>query len=168
LDFASSIELLNKDQDAIQIEAKLIAAKLIDKIPVIYSLGNNEGVAVRFRQQINENSKMLAWHHVIPEMNHNELVGWTSKNENIAVVVLRSAYDFARNVKRLQVCKEVFQKYTSTIIEINGKGKSKLEQAIYLIHLTDWVSCFIADLRQVDPVEVKVIDHLKNELARVQ
>ena len=56
---------------------------LVNKIPVIYSLGSSEGVAVRFRQQINENSKLLCWHHTLPEMNHNELVGWTHKNDEL-------------------------------------------------------------------------------------
>jgi glucose/mannose-6-phosphate isomerase len=163
----ATIDLLNAEQHQIREEAKNVAEQLNGKIAVIYSLGNTEGIAVRFRQQINENSKMLCWHNVIPEMNHNELVGWTSKNENLAIVALRTSYDYPRNVRRLEVCKEVFKKYTSTLVEINAKGNSNLAQAIYLIHLTDWVSCYLAEIKQVDPVEVKVIDHLKAELAKL-
>jgi glucose/mannose-6-phosphate isomerase len=129
-------------------------------------LGSTEGIAIRFRQQINENSKMLCWHHVIPEMNHNELVGWTTRNESLAVVVLRTSADYERNVKRLEICKNIFETYSSSLTEIHAKGDSPLEQAIYLIHLTDWVSCDIADIKQIDPVEVKIIDHLKTELAK--
>lgn len=165
--FKATIDLLNKEQEPINKEAKEVAQKLHNKLPVIYSLGSTEGIAVRFRQQINENSKMLCWHNVIPEMNHNELVGWTTRNENLAVVVLRTSFDYARNVKRLEVCKEVFKKYAPVILDIQAKGNSKLEQAIYLVHLTDWVSCYLADLKQIDPVEVKVIDHLKAELSKV-
>ncbi|MFL5754615.1 MAG: bifunctional phosphoglucose/phosphomannose isomerase [Bacteroidia bacterium] len=163
----ATIALLNTEQQQIREEAKKGAQQLNGKIAVIYSMGNTEGIAVRFRQQINENSKMLCWHNVIPEMNHNELVGWTSKNENLAVVTLRTSHDYSRNIRRLEVCKEVLKRYTSTFVEINAKGKSKLEQAIYLIHLTDWMSCYLADLKQIDPVEVKVIDHLKAELAKL-
>ncbi len=165
--FQQSIHLLNSQSEAIKTEAYQLAERLADKVPVIYSLGSTEGIAVRFRQQINENSKMLCWHHVIPEMNHNELVGWTSSNEDLFVVILRTSFDYGRNIKRLEICKEVFKKYAGGMAEVVAKGQTKLEQAIYLIHLTDWVSCFIADIRQVDPIEIRVIEHLKTELAKV-
>ncbi|MGZ3863940.1 MAG: bifunctional phosphoglucose/phosphomannose isomerase [Bacteroidia bacterium] len=161
-----AIALLNKEQADIQKRAHEYAEKLFKKIPVIYSLGNTEGVAIRFRQQINENSKMLCWHHVIPEMNHNELVGWAEKNENIAVCVLRTDFDYERNLRRLDINKQVISKYTSTLFEIHGKGSTSLVQALYLIHLTDWISCYIADMKNIDPVEVKIIDFLKGELAK--
>ncbi len=53
-----------------------LTEKLVGKRLVIYSEANTEAVSIRFRQQVNENSKELCWHHAIPEMNHNELVGW--------------------------------------------------------------------------------------------
>ena len=56
---------------------------------VIYTAHGFEGVGVRFRQQINENSKMLCWHHVVPEMNHNEIVGWTNANPDMKPVLIR-------------------------------------------------------------------------------
>ncbi len=161
-----AIRLLTEQEAAIKTEADQVARRLSGKITVIYSLGSTEGIAIRFRQQINENSKMLCWHHVIPEMNHNELVGWTTRNENLAVVVLRTSADYERNIQRLEICKNIFEKYSSSLTEIHAKGDSSIEQAIYLVHLTDWVSCYIADIKQIDPVEVKIIDHLKAELAK--
>jgi glucose/mannose-6-phosphate isomerase len=160
-----AISLLVSQKENIQKEAHAYAEKLHKKLPVIYCLGATEGVATRFRQQINENSKMLCWHHVIPEMNHNELVGWTEKNENLAVCILRTSFDYERNIKRLDINKSIISKYTSTLFEIMGEGSTPLVQALYLIHLTDWVSCYVADLKKIDPVEVKVIDFLKSELA---
>ena len=88
-DLEKSIVLLEKENEAIKTESQQIAKKLTNKIAVIYSLGSTEGVAVRFRQQINENSKMLCWHHVFPEMNHNELVGWDGGTNAIAALFLR-------------------------------------------------------------------------------
>ena len=76
----NAIKLLDENESQILIEAGAITEKLYKKIPVIYAESSYEGVAVRFRQQINENSKMLCWHHVVPEMNHNELVGWRKKD----------------------------------------------------------------------------------------
>ncbi len=162
----ASINLINEEKAALMVEAKAIAAKLVGRLPVIYSVAASEGIAIRLRQQLNENSKTLCWHHVFPELNHNELVGWRDKNENLAVVILRNKHDFERNQTRIEVSKNVFSKYTSTIIEIFSKGESNFENAIYLIHIGDWVSYFLAELKGVDPVEVKIIDFLKEELAK--
>ena len=164
---ADSIILLNKENTNIKEEATTISKLLVGKIPVIYSLGSCEGVAVRFRQQINENSKMLCWHHTFPEMNHNELVGWVEKNDNLAVVTFRTSYDFERTIKRYDVCKPLFTKYSASVTDIKAKGHSKFEQFMYLIHIGDWISCYIADIKNIDPVEVDVITNLKNELAKL-
>ncbi len=161
-----SIELLDNERGNIKLESAAIAQKLNGQIAVIYSLGTCEGVSVRFRQQINENSKALCWHHVFPEMNHNELVGWTTENKNLTVVTFHTSFDYKRTVKRYEVCKPIFQKYAREVIDIKAKGDSKLEQFFYLIHMGDWISCDIADIRKIDAVEVNVIDHLKKELAK--
>jgi glucose/mannose-6-phosphate isomerase len=168
LEVENTITLLEKEQQNIIVEATKVAQTIADKLPVIYTLGNTEGVAIRFRQQLNENSKMLCWHHVLPEMNHNELVAWTQKNENLAVVIFRYENDYYRTVKRLEVCKEVFSKYTNTIIEINAKGNSPVQRALYMIHIGDWISCLIADIKNVDAVDISIINHLKSELSKMQ
>lgn len=165
-DLKQSILLLNNEKENIKQEAKRIAEKLANKIAVLYSLGSCEGVSVRFRQQINENSKALCWHHVFPEMNHNELVGWTEENKNLTVVTFHTSFDYSRTKKRYDICKPLFQKYAAEVIDISAKGNSKLEQFMYLIHIGDWISCYIADIKGIDPVEVNVIDHLKKELSK--
>lgn len=164
-DAKKGIELLNTENSSIKTLAQDIAKKLLNKTPIIYSLGSCEGVSVRFRQQVNENSKMLCWHHVFPEMNHNELVGWTTRNENNIVVTFKTTFDYARTVKRYEVCKPVFEKYCAGIVEISAKGASRLEQYLYLINIGDWISLYLAELKNVDPVEVNIIDHLKKELS---
>jgi glucose/mannose-6-phosphate isomerase len=161
-----SITLLDTEKPSIKSEATSIAKTLFHKIPVIYSLGSCEGVAVRFRQQINENSKMLCWHHTLPEMNHNELVGWTEKNDLLAVVTFRTSFDYERTIKRYDLCKSIFSKYSNSVTDITAKGNSKVEQFLYLINIGDWISCYIADLKNIDATEVDVITNLKNELAK--
>ena len=162
----TTITLLDNEKDAIKVESAIIAKKLLNKISVIYSLGSCEGAAVRFRQQINENSKMLCWHHTLPEMNHNELVGWTEKNDALAVVTLRTSFDYERTIKRYDICKTLFAKYSNSVTDITAKGTSKVEQFFYLINIGDWISCYIADLKNIDAVEVDVITNLKNALAK--
>lgn len=165
-DVKSSIKLLNAEEKDIQKTAKAIAKKLLGKLPIIYAAGNFEGVAVRVRQQLNENSKILGWHGVIPEMNHNELVGWRDKDASKAVLILRNEDDYKRVVMRMEINKKVFKKYTPNIIELTSKGKSYWEKVFYIIHVTDWISVILADLRGVDATEVAVIDHLKGELSK--
>lgn len=163
----SSVSLLRAESAAIKKEAETIAATLHHHIPVIYAEDRMEPVAVRFRQQINENSKALCWHHVIPEMNHNELVGWREKNDDLAVVYFRNEDDYSRNKVRMDINKEIISQYTDMILEIHSKGSNQIERAMYLVHLGDWVSWYLAQLRHMDALEVKVIDYLKGELAKV-
>lgn len=158
--------LIAEKQSEIIALARSIADFLLGKIPVIYSTTLFEGVAVRFRQQLNENSKVLCWHHVIPEMNHNELVGWAGGTEEYAVIVFRDPSEFERNSYRIQLNKEIITRYTPHYMEVPAEGASYLEKAIYLIHIGDWVSVELASLRGVDPVEVNVINFLKGELSK--
>ncbi|MCB0400972.1 MAG: bifunctional phosphoglucose/phosphomannose isomerase [Flavobacteriales bacterium] len=166
-EFNRAITIIDQEESNITELAISATEALYKKIPVIYADANYEGVAVRFRQQINENSKMLCWHHVVPEMNHNELVGWRTINEELAVVIFRNEDDYYRTQKRIEVNKTVFEKYTNTIIELYSKGNTRLERSLYLIHLGDWISYFLAEKNGVDVVEVDVITHLKNELAKI-
>ncbi len=163
----SSVNLIKYDMDSIKDKAKKIAELIYDKIPIIYIEDRMEAVAVRWRQQINENSKMLCWHHVIPEMNHNELVGWRDKNDKLAVIFLRNKDDLRRNQIRTDINKEIVSKYTNTNIEIISKGNNHVERAMYLVHLGDWLSWYLAEKRGFDAIEIDVINFLKSELAKV-
>ncbi len=162
----AAIHLLKNETESIKNEAKGIADQLNGTLPIIYISAHMESVGVRFRQQVNENSKMLCWHHVIPEMNHNELVGWRTNDEKLAVVILRNDDDLRKIQDRIEINKTIFEEYTPNIQEIWSKGESHIERALYLIHLCDWVSFYLAEIRGMDAVEVKVIDYLKGELAK--
>jgi len=100
-------------------------------------------------------------------MNHNELVGWTEKHDDIAVVLLRNSDDYFRTQKRMEISKTIFGKHTPNIYEVWSKGNSQLEKSMYLIHFGDWVSLYISEIKNVDVMEVKVIDLLKGELAKI-
>lgn len=166
-DLLKAIELLKTDSDAIQEKAMHLANALYNKTAIIYATDRIEPVAIRFRQQINENAKRLCWHHVIPEMNHNELVGWRKHDPNLAVLFLRNADDHERNVARIELSKEITSHYAGAVIDLFSKGNTIIEQSLYLVHLLDYVSVYLAELNKVDAVEVKVIDFLKGELAKV-
>ncbi|GAB5538807.1 MAG: bifunctional phosphoglucose/phosphomannose isomerase [Salibacteraceae bacterium] len=163
----SAMNFINKNQSDIKAEGEKLAQGLHGKMPIVYAASWMEGVATRWRQQINENAKMLCWHHYYPEQNHNELVGWRTEDENLAVIFLKSNEDHYRVTKRMELSHEVYKKYTPNIYSFSAIGDSKIEQAVYLIHLGDWMSVALADLKGADSTEVKVIDWLKGELAKV-
>jgi glucose/mannose-6-phosphate isomerase len=166
-DLEEAIKLIDTEEQNIISEAQKITQILNGKLPVIYATTNNEGVVIRFRQQLNENSKILCWHQIIPEMNHNELVGWTQKNDDLAVLIFLDRDEYTRNLARVEINREVIKKYAGSITEVYSKGKSVIEKAIYFIHLGDWISVLLADTRGVDAVEVNVINHLKSKLAGI-
>lgn len=165
-DLISAVELLDAEEEAIVNDSLVLAENLEGQIPIIYSIDGNEGVAIRWRQQLNENSKMLCWHQVVPEMNHNELVGWKSGNEQMSVIFLRNDDDFDRNQKRVEINQGIIREYTPYIYEVWSKGASKIEKALYLIHFGDWVSLHLSDINKVDVMEIEAINHLKSELAK--
>lgn len=160
----SAASLLRQESADIHERAKRVAELILGKTTVIYTTDRMEPIALRFRQQLNENAKVLCWHHVIPEMNHNELVGWRDRRDDLAVMVFRNRDDFERNQIRLEINKEIISHYTGGFIELYAKGQTQIEQAMYHVHLGDWVSWYLAGLRGVDATEVRVIDFLKTEL----
>lgn len=165
-DLLQAVQLLKTNQEEIKEKARHLAQSLFEKTCIIYSCNQIEPVAIRFRQQINENAKRLCWHHVIPEMNHNELVGWRKNDTTLAVVFLRNSDDHVRNQLRIQLTKEIVSNFAGSTIELFSKGNSLIERSMYLVHLLDYASVYLAELNKVDAVEVKVIDLLKFELAK--
>jgi glucose/mannose-6-phosphate isomerase len=166
-DIEAAIKLIDSEETNIIAEATIIAERLKDKTPVLYATTYNEGIVVRFRQQLNENSKILCWHHIIPEMNHNELVGWTQKNDGLSVLIFLDKDDYSRNLARVEINKEVIKKYTENIREVFSKGNSIIEKAIYFIHLGDWISVVLGEMRGADLMEVNVINALKSKLSEI-
>lgn len=163
----NAVKLLEAEEINIIAEATSIAEKLKDRTPVIYATTYYEGIAIRLRQQLNENSKVLCWHQIIPEMNHNELVGWTQKNDNLSVLIFIDKDEYSRNLARIDINKEVIKKYTSHVTEVYSKGTTAIEKAIYFIHLGDWISIILGEQRGADLMEINVINHLKSALSKI-
>lgn len=166
-DLSDAVQLLDKEEENIKKESKAIAQQLVGKLPIIYCEARYEGVAVRFRQQINENSKMLCWHNVLPEMNHNELVGWTEPHPEAVVLMFRCEDDYFRTQKRMEISSDVVKRNDATLIEMKAKGASQLQRSLYLLHMGDWISWYIAEIKNIDATEVNVIDFLKKELSAI-
>ncbi|MFH2004420.1 MAG: bifunctional phosphoglucose/phosphomannose isomerase, partial [Bacteroidota bacterium] len=152
-------------------EALSFAKTLSGKLPIVYSSADVfDSVNLRWRGQLCENSKILAFGHTLPEMNHNELVGWKVLIEQMAdmmVIFLRDKGDYKRVQLRMKIMEGIVKEYASNVVNIYSEGNSLLTRMFSLIFLGDWISYYLAILNKVDPTPVKVIDYLKAELAKI-
>jgi glucose/mannose-6-phosphate isomerase len=163
----NAIEFLDRGEKGIQNEAEIIAKKLKGRLPVIYCDNRLFAMALRFQQQLNENAKQMAHVNTFPEMNHNELAGWKFPEVLMPIlqpIFMYSDHDHERVEKRMEICREIFEKKSNPIVDIIGEGASLLEQYFYLIHLTDWISFYLSKENGVDPDTNESVLYLKGEL----
>lgn len=148
--------------------AKRIARQLHGGLPLIYgSFSVTAVAALRWRGQLAENSKMLASHHLLPEMNHNEIVGYElplNLLQSAAVVFLRDSGEGDRVAQRIEATSKLLQGRIKHLIHIRSSGTSRMARLFSLIYLGDCVSYYAAILNRVDPYPVQMIDALKNSL----
>ena len=148
-----------------------LANKIYDKIPIIYADSERlNTIAIRLKGQICENSKMLAYHNIFPEMNHNEIVGWENNPKyftNYFVIWLDDKKINERNKARQKIIFEMLNVLgvNQDIIEV--VGNSFKERFLLLIHYADWLSYWCAILHKTDPTPVKKIKILKNKLSEL-
>ena len=148
--------------------AKKLATRIFGKLPLIYSSTRYfDVVGTRFRGQINENAKMLAYSSLLPEMNHNELVGWKHLFEfgkQLVPVFLTDKDDNPRVRYRMELTSDIMRRLGVEPIFLESQGESLLERIFSLIQLGDFASYYLAILAREDPRPVKIIDYLKTRL----
>jgi glucose/mannose-6-phosphate isomerase len=144
------------------------AESLIGFIPVIYSVADStSAIGYRLKSQLNENSKLHAFHNEIPEMNHNEIIGWESYHEKKMyakiIYILDSTYH-PQIKKRFKILTNIFSKTGVDIVTIESKENDFKVRIMDLIFLSDWISYYVGLLRGYDPSEIDNIYTLKNGL----
>ncbi len=149
--------------------AKQVAVSLHEKLPVIYGAGPLVEVAHRWKTQLNESSKVWAFHEELPEINHNAIIGYglpKAVARDAAVLFLHSddlvhlrvqlRYDFTR---------DLLARSNVESLTVKARGVGALAQLLSLVYLGDYVSVYLALLYGVDPTPTSVIDELKAWLA---
>jgi glucose/mannose-6-phosphate isomerase len=148
--------------------AKKLALKLYKKLPVVYGAGILSEVARRWKGQINENAKAWAFHDVLPELNHNSVVGFELPKAllpHLIVVMLEAPADHPRVAERQKITAEILQQSEVEVEVVRAQGKSALAQMLSAIHLGDYASFYLAGLNNADPSPVALIAYLKKRLA---
>lgn len=149
--------------------AKKVALSLYQHLPLVYgSEGLLEAVAMRWKTQINENSKWPCFWNVFPELDHNEIVGYEIENNinrEAKIIYLQDKEGLFRVEQRREITRKIIEDKVAEFIVCPTKGKGKMSRMFSLIFLGDLTSYYLAILNQVDPSPVACIEDLKNELA---
>jgi len=150
-------------------DAFLFAESLVGFIPIIYSCADlTSAVGNRFKCQLNENSKVHAFHNIFPELNHNEIIGWETNDDRIAklkVMLIEEQCMHPQIKKRFSITKELLVKAGVEVVSVKSDERSFQLRLLDLIYLLDWVSYYLALLRKHDPSEIEYIHLLKKKLA---
>jgi glucose/mannose-6-phosphate isomerase len=149
--------------------AKQLAKKIFNTIPQIYGWGVYTPIAIRWRHQLNENSKIIARSDIVPECNHNDIVGWSGNpdiSKQFSCILFRDKDEETIDMTtRLNFMRDLFHNTAGNVIEVSPKGKSQLAKMMYLMCLGDFTSCYLAVLRGINPSPVDIITELKERLA---
>ncbi|MEM1545387.1 MAG: bifunctional phosphoglucose/phosphomannose isomerase [Candidatus Methanomethylicia archaeon] len=161
-----SIDVL-KDVNGNIEDARKIANILIDSIPIIIADVRYEPLAVRFKNELNENSKMIAKYEIIPEYFHNDIVGYEGSRGNFKVLILdpkdESIYTYMLRSFILNYLRDLEFK----VLSLELKGSSPLTKLIYGSHIAGLLSVMIAKAKNINPLQTKSIDKYKEFLKTV-
>jgi glucose/mannose-6-phosphate isomerase len=147
--------------------AKRLARQLHGSVPIIAGAGLTTPIAYRWKTQLNENAKMPAYAQELPELDHNEIVGWTATSEfgRFSAVFLDDCDTHPRVKERIELTARLISPNASSVHRVESRGQTTVERVFSLVLLGDLVSVYLAALRGVDPANVEVLDRLKSELA---
>ncbi|MDR2700235.1 MAG: bifunctional phosphoglucose/phosphomannose isomerase [Nitrososphaerota archaeon] len=149
--------------------AKNLAVNIEDCIPMIYGFGVFSSVARRLKQQVNENAKMMSKWDNLPELNHNEIVGYEkigNIKDTFVAIFIRDKDESIELRSRIEITKELIKPSGLGIYEIWSKGERSLAKMFSVIGVADFLSNYLAVLRGVDPTPVQTIDTLKDALKK--
>lgn len=148
-----------------------IAYKIYDTIPVIYSsVDRLSATNFRWRCQIQENAKNMAFGSLLPEMNHNEINSWSYPrylSQRFSMILLIDKDDNVRIKNRFNALKNILDNQFATIITIESEYPSFLQRIFDIIYLGDWISYYLAILNRVDPTPIPLISKLKDFLQSI-
>ncbi len=148
---------------------KNLAQEIDATVPVVYGSGFLRGVAQRFKQQFNENSKVPSKWEFFSELNHNEIVGWEGAGhlaKHFSAIFLRSKNEPSVIRCRIETTKNLVSSSLSKILEVWSEGNTELAQMLSTVCIGDFASVYLAILRKVDPTPVRTINLLKKRIGQ--
>ncbi len=149
-------------------EGKKLAQKLKGKIPLVYSSNSFKALARIWKIKFNENSKTPAFFNYFPELNHNEMVGFTNipKGVNLHILIIRDKNENIKNIKRMELFAKLVKKNKVGVDFIDLESGSPLFKIFSNTILGDWVSYYLALEYKTDPNPVEIVEEFKKNLVR--
>ena len=170
-----AVEQLSRRRDELVIAgvdslAAEVARRIGPTVPLVRGGGAVGSVAAtRWKTQVNENAKRLAFSGAQPEVCHNEICGWTESSKDIgrllSMVMLRHDGEHPQVGRRFEIAAELARPWVSDLIEVRAQGEGDLAQLLDLIYVGDYVSLWLAAGAGVDPGPVEALTSLKRRLA---
>jgi glucose/mannose-6-phosphate isomerase len=159
---------LESSRDALVAEAGEIADQIGDALPLIYGCDLTVPVAYRWKCEINENAKRHAFDHQLPELDHNEIVGWSPNGSEApcAAIFLNDSDQHPRQRARAELTAKLIEPNAAAVINVETVGETRAARLLHAVMLGDLVSLYLAARAGVDPGPIAVIDRLKDELER--
>ncbi len=152
---------------ALEEPAKRLAATLKGVTPVFTASDTLAFAAFNFKIQTNENAKTPAFWNYFPELNHNEMVGFTNPQAKFQVVMLRDASDHPRVQARMDVTKELYKEWGVATTDFEVRGENLLEKMFYAISFGLWTTYYLALEYNIDPIPVEGVENFKKRLKEV-
>ena len=149
---------------AIEEAGKIFSAKLVGKTPIIYAPESLRGLAMVWKIKLNENAKTPAFYNAFPELNHNEMVGFTLPQAQFFIIMLRDHEDHPRNQKRFALTAELLLEKGIEVEIVDMKGESVYNRVLMSIALGDFTSYYLALAYGQDPTPVDMVEEFKKRL----
>lgn len=147
-----------------------VARRIGQTVPLLYAGGAmGTAAALRWKSQVNENAKRLAFASTHPELCHNEVCGWTEASKPMAelmsLVMLRHDSEHPQVGRRFEITAEMVRPFVADVIEVRAEGEGDLAQLLDLAYFGDWVSLWLAAQAGVDPGPIDVLMSMKKQLS---
>lgn len=167
MEIDSSAAHLEADKEALSLKAAEIADAIWGSVPLVYGCGLTAPVAYRWKCQANENAKLPAFAGEVPEIDHNEIVGWGGGEPGgFSAVFLEDRDQHPRERQRVELTAELISEAAQSVVRIETEGETRTERLLWTVLLGDLVSLELAARAGVDPTPVGVIESLKDRLGR--
>jgi len=138
-------------------------AKWINGIPLIYFPAGLNAAAIRFKNSLQENSKMHTITEDVIETCHNGIMSWEIFS-NVQPILLQGEDDFPKTKERWKILKEFFKSKGIHYEEVYSVKGTIISKLICLIYLLDYTSIYLAVINKIDPTSIDSINFVKERL----
>ena len=166
----SEIKNISFDMEKLKKEGQALAQRIKGHIPVIYTTTNNGPIGYNWKIRFNETGKIPAFYNTVPELNHNEMVGFDREgkskklSDNFYFIFLKDKNDHKRNLLRMEIMKEIYEEKGLTVEVLELEGKNTWEKIFTSLTMADWAAFYTAQIYKLEAQETAIITRFKNTI----